>query len=612
MHNVQKAGYALLHGLLFIALVIMVSSCEREEYTQDELESAKTQFASRVFSETIFLPTDRERVIGVVGGEWIGTINNDPRSFNPIIAVDDPDSRTITNVLTDALVDYDVHTREWLPNLASYEIENDTENDKTVVTFTLRDDIYWTVPGQSLQQGVQVTADDVVFWYNDIVGNPQLQLSGYASQFVTMLDGSEARITVDKVDTFRFTFTYPRIVANPLLSSNMDFGPHYIFAPLLAEAGIEGVRNALTVDSDVLIIPSIGTHHIVEYSPGVRVVLARNPHYWKKDAQNTPYPYIERVILKIVPDVNAEFLLFKEGQKDSYTIRPEDLDELITGAGESYGVYNGGLTLGSALLGINQNPNALPPMKYNWFRHKQFRQAMSALLNRERIAQQVYRGLAEPALHLFAKPNPYFDEKISLQYRYDQRSAMKLLRKIDIKQDDAGIMRDSDGNAIEFDLIVGAENNVGVDIANVFADELRQVGITLNVKPTDFQKMVNSLLTTYEWDSAIFSLGVNYWPSQGSNVWPSSGNLHFWYPLQETPATEWEAQIDTLYNEGKFTSDKQEAKKIYDEYQRILLDELPIIYIVHQYSFLAVRNEWENVRYDTLNGLESNYLFLKQ
>jgi len=46
--------------------------------------------------------------------------------------------------------------------------------------------------------------------------------------------------------------------------------------------------------------------------------------------------------------------------------------------------------------------------------------------------------------------------------------------------------------------------------------------------------------------------------------------------------------------------------------QRLILEELPIIYIVHPYSFLAVRNQWQNVRFDTLNGLESNFLYLGQ
>ena len=63
-------------------------------------------------------------------------------------------------------------------------------------------------------------------------------------------------------------------------------------------------------------------------------------------------------------------------------------------------------------------------------------------------------------------------------------------------------------------------------------------------------------------------------------------------------------------NEGRFTIDKEKAKAIYDEYQQLLLDQVPMTYIVYPLSFLAVRDKWANVFYDTLGGLDSNYLYL--
>ena len=607
----RGGGYGGVLVLVALGAGVLATGCRREEVSREDLLALQDSYSERALSETVRVYTDVPRVAGRVGGEWVGAINNDPQSFNRVIAHQDPDSRVVVGALYDFLVDYDVHRREWVPHVADFEIINDTEGDTTEVIFTLRDDLYWTLPDQDISDGVAVTAADVVFWYNRIDGEPALQQNGYSSQFVTMPDGSEARITVEQLDERRVLFRYPRVVANPLLSSNMTFGPRYIYEAALEAGGLEAVRNLFTVDTDVRSIPSMGTHHIAEYTPGVRVVLERNPHYWKRDEGGVSYPYIERIIMKIIPDINAEFLLFKRGEKDSHTARPEDLSELIEQEGVDYTVYNGGTALGSALIGFNQNPNAVSPHIQRWFSQKYFRQAMSSLLNRERVAQQVYRGLAEPAYHFFARPNPYYNEDIALEYRYDQRRALRLLRRIGIRPDREGRMRDREGEHIEFDLIVGIENNVGVDTANVFADELKQVGITVNVRPSDFQKMVDSLLTTYDWEAALFGLGANFWPSSGANVWPSGGNLHFWYPLQEEPHTEWEARIDTLYNEGKFTSDSEQAQRIYDEYQTILLEELPLLYIVHPYSFLAVRDSWENVRYDTLNGLESIYLFVK-
>ena len=81
--------------------------------------------------------------------------------------------------------------------------------------------------------------------------------------------------------------------------------------------------------------------------------------------------------------------------------------------------------------------------------------------------------------------------------------------------------------------------------------------------------------------------------------------------MQKTPATEWEAEIDRLYEAGTYALEYDKAKAIWDEYQRIILEQCPLIYIVYSNSFLAVNNRWENVFYDTLNGMESDVLFLE-
>jgi peptide/nickel transport system substrate-binding protein len=107
--------------------------------------------------------------------------------------------------------------------------------------------------------------------------------------------------------------------------------------------------------------------------------------------------------------------------------------------------------------------------------------------------------------------------------------------------------------------------------------------------------------------------GSNIFPTQGSNVWPSDGNLHLWYPSQESPATEWEARIDYLYNEGAYTIDREKAQGIWDEYQRIILEQCPVIHLMRPRSFTALRDRWDfsNVYYDNLNGFETTHMFLK-
>ncbi|MFW5795710.1 MAG: ABC transporter substrate-binding protein [Alkalispirochaeta sp.] len=608
----RRLAKRIVTPFLIIGTAFLVAGCGggADEITVEEAQSERDVRRSALLDQTVSRPGPPEYRIGTVGGEFVTAINNDPKTFNTLTARD-ADTGDVVDVLSDYLAEYDPYIREFTPALATFEIEVDEEDDRLRVLYTLRDELYWTTPDSGPESWVPVTADDIVYWYDQIEGDEELQLPGYPGQFVDMPDGSRERTTVEKIDSRTVAFTFPRIVANPILQSNMMVWPKHIFEPAKREGGVEGVLNVLAVDTDVTTIPSIGPYHIVEYSPGVRVVMQRNPNYWKTDEEGTTLPYIERVIYRIVPDDNTEYLLFRNGGKDSHAVKPEQLEELLSQEDRDYTVYNGGESLGSSFFVFNQNPANLDPVKLAWFTQTEFRQAMSSLLNRPRIAQQVYRGLAAPAHHFAATANMYFDPEIRLEYTFNPERAIELLESIGITRRDDGLMYDDDGNHIEFDFFMGAESQLGIDMANIFADEASNVGITVNVRPIDFQNLVERVTNTYDWDAATLTLGANYWPSGGSNVWQSNGNFHIWHPLQEEPATEWEAEIDRLYNQIRFTIDEEEGKRLYGEFQRILLTELPLMYTVHPFSFYAIRDKWQNVFYDTLGGAESVRFFLE-
>lgn len=605
----------IVRGLALLVLVtlgpgLLAAGGRREEVTADEAAQLRELNRQQIFERTVRRPGPPQYTVGRAGGTYVSTITNDPKSFNELNARD-ADTRAIVQLLTDYLADYDPYTREFKPNLATFEVQVDPANNKLRVVYTLREGLVWSRPNAPAGTNIPVTSDDVVFYYNEIEGDPEFQHPGYPGRFVDMPDGSRQRVTITRIDARRFAFDFPRIVANPILSSNTQVWPRHVFEPAKRTGGVQAVVNLLSVDTPPTELWSVGAYHLVEYTPGVRVVARSNPHYWKRDDAGNRVPYIQEVVYRIVPDRNTEYLLFREGQKDAYSVRPEDLDQLLAARNPDYTVYDGGPSLGSAFFVINQNPNAVNAVKLSWFARREFRQAMSSLLPRERIAAQVFRGLAEPAHHFAARANMFFDEQIRLQYTFNPTRAVELLRSIGITRRADGLMYDSAGNHIRFDIMVGVENNVGVDMVTIYADELKNVGITANVRPIDFQNLVERLTTTYDWDMVTVSLGANYWPSGGSNVWQSSGNFHLWHPLQSSPATPWEARLDYLYNEIRFTIDEVEAKRLYDEFQRIILTELPLFYVVYPYSYFAIRNRWGNVFYDTLGGSDSTYFYLR-
>jgi len=600
-------------SIFLIILFIFCSSCKKyEEHSADHFEQFSPEGLAELMAKTVSKPLQGQTFIpGRTGGTWNSVIPSDPKSFNYYIAEQDNLTSNIVSRMNDYLLDFDYHKREWVPNIASARIAVNEAENKLQVFYTLRDDIYWSY--YNSDKKIKVTSDDVLFWYNEIEGDSAFNSSGYTGQFLKMQDGSEARIALDKIDDRNFVFTFPRIVADPLLSTNKDFGPRHIYEEAKKAGGVEGVKNLHSVAIDPRTLPSMGEWFLVEYTPGQRLVYKRNKDYWKKDSKGVSVPYMDELVIRIIPEENTQLLLFKNGETENYGLRPEDYDSVINKSDGSYTVFNSEGALTASFWTFNQNPVNEKKPQYNWFTKKEFRQAMSCLLNRERINTQVYRGLAQPKLTIFPEPNPYYNPDISLEYLYDTEKAIELLSSIGINMDKRGVMRDSKNRKIEFNLTIRSESTMSQDTASIIRDELSKVGIKVNIRVLDFQKQVQQLFETFDWDSMMIGLsGSGIFPSQGSNVYPSSGNLHMWYPNQKSPATEWEARVDYLYNEGMFSIDKNAAQGIWDEFQAILLEELPMIYLMRPRGFWAINNRWDltNVYYDNMNGSKTTFVFL--
>ncbi|MCL2229562.1 MAG: ABC transporter substrate-binding protein [Treponema sp.] len=599
---------------ILIMLTLGIAACNKyEEHSHEDFEAFGIQGITELLERTVSKPWRGEAFVpGRLGGTWHTVINQDPKSFNHLTAEQDSVTNLIVSRMTDPLITYNVVRREWVPHIATFVIVEDKANDKLQVIYTLRDDVYWSY--YNSERKVKVTSDDIIFWYDEIEGDPAFNSSGYTGQFLTMPDGSTARKTITKIDDRSFSFNFPRIIAEPLLSSNLDFGPRHVFEEAKKTGGVDAVRNLYSVAVNPKTIPSMGGWFLTEYTPSQRLVYTRNPDYWRKDSNGLSIPYFNELIMRIIPEENTQLLLFNNGETESYNLRPEDIGALVNRGSDNFTVFNSEGSLSASFWTFNQNPVNSKKSQFQWFTQKEFRQAMSCLLNRDRINTQVYRGLAEPKLTIFPEPNPFYNPNITLRYLYDRERALELLASIGISQDRRGVMRDSRNKRIEFNLTIRSESTMQQDIASIIRDELSQVGIKVNIRVLDFQKQVKQLFETFDWDSMLMGLsGSGIFPSQGSNVWPSSGNLHMWYPNQETPATEWEARIDYLYNEGQYTLDSEAARAYWDEFQEILLEQSPMIYLMRSRGFWALNNRWDfsNVYYDNTNGTETDFVFLK-
>jgi peptide/nickel transport system substrate-binding protein len=268
---------------------------------------------------------------GKKGGTYNTMITGDPKSFNMLVAEKDGETSGVLSPMVQYLADYDLVERKWKSLIADFEVKIYEEENKLDLIYTIKDDVYWSFYGNSKPR-VKVTSDDIVFWYDEIQGDEECGSSLYNSQFMPMEDGKSERITIEKIDEKSFVFHFPQIVAEPILHTNMDFGPMFLYKAAKDSGGADAVKKLFTVATDPKEIPSCGPYFLVEYVPGQRLLYKRNPDFWDKDANGESHYYPEERVVQIVGDHNTGYLLFKQGKLEDYSFTPEQVEEAVSAA----------------------------------------------------------------------------------------------------------------------------------------------------------------------------------------------------------------------------------------------------------------------------------------
>jgi peptide/nickel transport system substrate-binding protein len=162
-------------------------------------------------------------------------------------------------------------------------------------------------------------------------------------------------------------------------------------------------------------------------------------------------------------------------------------------------------------------------------------------------------------------------------------------------------LKDADGNRIEILFNSNTGNPARERAAVMIQEDLMKLGIKLNFAPLEFQDLVKRTSQSFDFECALMGLGGGgVDPASQMNVLKSNDELHQWFPLQKTPATDWEARIDVLMDAQMRTLDFAERKKAFDEVQAILAEELPMIYTISPFSYAAIRPDVGNVRPSSL------------
>ena len=522
--------------------------------------------------------------VGRAGGELVVTQVSDPKTLNTITA-EETTTHEITNLVFDFIVERDILTLDWSPVLVeSWEFASDGLS----ATFTMRKGLKWS-------DGEPLTADDVVFAINEIYLKEEVEGSWRDTMYV----GDELA-SVSLIDESTFKLTIPTTYADMIGLMEMPIVPKHIFEPLIKEKGIAAVNSFWGVDADVKTVIGSGPFKFEEYVPNQRIVLTKNPNYWKKDEKGRKLPYLDKVTVLIVEDQDAELLKFQSGEIDYYDMRGQDYATLI-GQKEEVGfeIFTAGPDLGTNFVTFNQNPidgegdNGIEGPKLAWFSEQKFRRAVAHLIDRQTIIDNVLFGFGYHQYSFVPRFLPlYWDGVDDAAYKYDPAKAVQLLEEIGMTDRDGdGFREDKDGNKVTFLFETNSNNTDRVKYGEIISQDMKKAGLDVTYRPGDFNTLVGKLVSSYDWDLILIGLTGGPAPFlSGSSNYPSRGSLHMIEPGQESPRRDWEKRFDELYIENTTTLDWDTRKRTGDEMQKIWAEELPWTYTVNRallYAFDA-------------------------
>ena len=539
---------------------------------------------------------------GEYGGRLIVALRAEPKTFNPLNAIDQP-SRDIIGRMSSDLLHIHAISQQTDPALAkSWKVSR----DGLKYTLTLR-------RGLRFSDGQPFSADDVVFTFrlhlDEKVHSPQRDLLVIAGQ----------PITVKKLNasTVEFRLAKPYAAAERIFDSIAILPEH-----LLAKAYEEGkVSEMWSLNSKPAEIAGMGPFRLKEYVPGQQLVLERNPYFWKVDQKKRRLPYLDELVFLFVPSEDAQVLRFQGGETDllsrmsaeNYAVLEKDQEA------KAFQLQDVGPSLEFNFLFFNLN-SVVPKdsselqRKQSWFRQIAFRQAVSSAIDRSGIIRLVYRGRATPLWFHVTPANKLWLNAAIPQPPRSVAHARELLKNAGFTWKDDGSLLDATGNPVEFSIVTSASNAQRTKMATIIQDDLKEIGIKVNVVPLEFKAVLDRVFQTHNYEAAILALGGgDVDPNPQMNVWMSNGSSHVWDLAEPKPATPWEAELDRLMSLQLSTIRPNERKKLYDNVQSVVAEKLPIICLASPNLLVGAKKNIGNFQpaildHATLWNVEQLYL----
>ena len=547
-------------------------------------ESGKTAAAAQAANAAYFDPRAAD------GGKLVRAFAADVGNLNSILT-NDAYVSMIWSQVTDSLAerDYrDIGDGEYAPMLAeSWSFSPDRKK----IHVKLRKDILWhdftdPVTGKTWKNR-PVTAHDVKF-YVDVIKNPEVDcaaLRGYYQDIecVNVLNDYE----------FEVIWRKPYFMMEDITLSLTPLPRHLYHAydgPFSGKKfNDDHARNRLVV--------GCGPYRLDRWEKGKRIQLQRFENYYGRKLGIMPP--LTTLAFDIIqhPNTRLQSLLSKDLGMDSLTpdqwinrtsspeFGPDGFLKKYNFPGYSYNY-----------IGLNMtNPV---------FKDKRVRQALSHLINREKLQKDIFFNLAKPVSGPFPKESSAYDQSVK-PYSFDVEKARRLLAEAGWKDIDNDGILEKDGHKLAFTAIYPNTAATYQKMLPVIREDMKKAGVRMDLLGIEWSVLVQRLekkqfeACVLGWTGTLKPDPHQLWHSSYAKQPGSSNHIGFV-----------NRQADELIEKIRVCFDSKERNRLYHQFHRLIHDEAPYLFLFSPDSLTVINKDYQGVR-EFPGGIATRPLWLK-
>ena len=465
-------------------------------------------------------------------------------------------TQVVAGKIYQGLLTYDFDLKP-LPSLAKSWSRSD---DGLSYTFHLQENVTW-------HDGTPFTSADVVFSTQDFLKEVHPRARANFSHVASVATPDDHTVVYTLSAPFGPFLNCFEVSSAPMIPKHIYEGTNYRDNP----------ANATPIGT--------GPFKYKDWQRGSYIELARYDGYWGKDE-----PYLDGMIFTFIPDAATRALALQNGEVDQSqfdAIEPFQVGRLA--ALPNLDMTTKGYEFLSPIMWLDMN-NRKPPLD-----DKRVRQALLMALDRDFILKDIFFGLGKVATGPIASTTRYYDPKV-MQYPFDPDKAASLL-------DEAGLKLAADGLRVNLSAIVLPYGEVWTRLAEYTKQAFKKIGINLTLESTD---VAGFWKRTTNWD---YELSWNYLsqfsdPALGVSRTYVSSNIRKGVPGSNVMGYS-NPKVDELFDKGAKAIQDQDRAKYYSEVQQILVDEVPVAWILEMTWPTFVNKKFHDVITTGIGVVES-------